>query len=204
MSKTTRLTLKTVHPALTRRKPHTTRRCFRNGPPDQYTTTSLHDASIPAPQALPSALAALPPAALLRSLLINGISSRPWLLSPAIALLLKVCQPQPSLLFDVSRNPVLAWLLKQTVYKQFCAGETAGEIQRTMRAMKDMGFRGTILTYAKETVFDHNKQTEMGLGMESDAGDKVASGECAHIESWRQGTLETVRLLGEGDQLAVK
>ncbi len=70
--------------------------------------------------------------------------------------------------------------------------------------MKDMGFRGTILTYAKETVFDYNQQEEFGPGMDAADIDGASSTKCPYIASWRQGTLDTVKLLGEGDQLAVK
>ncbi|KAH8709203.1 Pyrroline-5-carboxylate reductase [Beauveria bassiana] len=151
-----------------------------------------------------SGLSALPNAALLRSLFINGISSRPWALSPAISLLVKSCQPKPAFLFNIAKNPVLAWLLKETVYKQFCAGEAPSEIKSTMGAMKDMGFKGTILTYAKETVFDHKNKEEFGLGMNMIPTNGASSTECPYITSWKQGTLDTVKLLGEQDQLAVK
>ncbi|KAM0745446.1 hypothetical protein ACQRIT_000830 [Beauveria bassiana] len=151
-----------------------------------------------------SGLSALPNAALLRSLFINGISSRPWALSPAISLLVKSCQPKPAYLFNIAKNPVLAWLLKETVYKQFCAGEAPSEIKSTMRAMKEMGFKGTILTYAKETVFDHKNKEEFGLGMNMIPTNGASSTECPYITLWKQGTLDTVKLLGEQDQLTVK
>ncbi|OAA50777.1 pyrroline-5-carboxylate reductase [Beauveria brongniartii RCEF 3172] len=72
-----------------------------------------------------------------------------------------------------------------------------------MRAMKDMGFKGTILTYAKETVFDHKNQEEFGLGMNITPTNGASSTECPYITSWKQGTLDTVKLLGEEDQLAI-
>ncbi|KAF1734291.1 putative proline dehydrogenase, mitochondrial [Beauveria bassiana] len=73
-----------------------------------------------------------------------------------------------------------------------------------MGAMKDMGFKGTILTYAKETVFDHKNKEEFGLGMNMIPTNGASSTECPYITSWKQGTLDTVKLLGEQDQLAVK
>ncbi|PQK13571.1 hypothetical protein BB8028_0004g05020 [Beauveria bassiana] len=73
-----------------------------------------------------------------------------------------------------------------------------------MRAMKDMGFKGTILTYAKETVYDHKNKEEFGLGMNMIPTKGASSTECPYITSWKQGTLDTVKLLGEEDQLAVK
>ncbi|KAM0668316.1 hypothetical protein ACQRIU_001878 [Beauveria bassiana] len=73
-----------------------------------------------------------------------------------------------------------------------------------MRAMKEMGFKGTILTYAKETVFDHKNKEEFGLGMNMIPTNGASSTECPYITLWKQGTLDTVKLLGEQDQLAVK
>lgn len=71
-----------------------------------------------------------------------------------------------------------------------------------MRHLRFMGFRGTILTYAKETIFDAKTNVEHGLGIESE--DMTKGGLDSTIESWRQGVLETVDLLGDGDQLALK
>ncbi|GKT44692.1 putative proline dehydrogenase, mitochondrial [Colletotrichum spaethianum] len=68
--------------------------------------------------------------------------------------------------------------------------------------LRFMGFRGTILTYAKETIFDAKTNTAHGLGIESEKNAK--SKYCATIESWRKGALDTVELLGDGDQLALK
>ncbi|KAM3496944.1 hypothetical protein MY10362_009687, partial [Beauveria mimosiformis] len=203
MSKASRLCLLSARQSLNKQKTTANKRCFRRGLPDDYTPLTISE---PMRNAYNSAsgLSALPNAALLRSLFINGISSRSWALSPAISLLVKSCQPKPEFLFSVSRNPVLAWLLKETVYKQFCAAEAPSEIKLTMRAMKDMGFKGTILTYAKETVFDHKNQEEFGLGMNITPTNGASSTECPYITSWKQGTLDTVKLLGEEDQLAVK
>jgi aspartate aminotransferase len=147
-------------------------------------------------------LSAVPTGILLRSIFINSISSRPFLLKPSLWFLSQISKPDQNLLFSVDRNVLLRSLLKRTFYKQFCAGENGAETQATMKSMKEMGFRGTILTYAKETVFDHATNTQHGLGVEdSKTGDTKF---CENIEAWRKGTVETVELLGEGDQLAVK
>lgn len=71
-----------------------------------------------------------------------------------------------------------------------------------MDDLQRMGFRGTILTYAKETVFDQKTNTQHGMGVATTEGEK--SGKCKDVEAWRKGTLETVGLLKEGDQLAIK
>ncbi|KAJ6441294.1 proline oxidase [Purpureocillium lavendulum] len=149
-----------------------------------------------------SPLSVLPAGVLCRSLFTNTVSSTPWLLTPAISFLSYLCQPRRPLLFDVQRNGPLAWLMKQTVYKQFCAGETPAETKSTMRHMRAMGFRGTIITLATETVFDYRKNLVHGLGVDAGAG--VGAGACPAIASWRKRTLEAVELLDEGDQLAIK
>ncbi|OJD38037.1 proline oxidase [Diplodia corticola] len=153
------------------------------------------------PAALPP-LSALPTSMLLRSVFINAISSKPFLLSPSLAILSALSKPSRSWVLNVDRNPLLHSLLKATFYKQFCAGETGGEVTQTMRRLREIGFRGTILTYAKETVFDHRTNTEHGMGIASKEDGEPAW--CEEIAAWREGTLETVDLLEEGDQLALK
>ena len=71
-----------------------------------------------------------------------------------------------------------------------------------MDHLQKMGFKGTILTYAKETVFDHHTNKQHGLGVATEGTEVVK--ECENITAWREGTLKTVDLLREGDQLAVK
>ncbi|KXH59191.1 proline oxidase [Colletotrichum salicis] len=138
----------------------------------------------------------------MRSLLISAISSKPMLLGPSLAALSFFTRPNRGFFTDVDRNPVLHSLLKSVFYKQFCAGETPKETKETMRHLRFMGFRGTILTYAKETIFDAKTNVEHGLGIELEESSK--GGLDSTIKSWRQGVLETVDLLGDGDQLALK
>lgn len=159
-----------------------------------HTNTSVSSAS---------PLAALPNGVLLRSLLIAAISSKPYLLGPSLRILSILSQPGRSLLLDVDRNPLLHGLLKHTFYKQFCAGENGAETQGTLRHLKELGFRGTILTYAKETVFDHKTNTSHGLGISKSLMEEKVE-HCPTIEEWRKGTLKTVDLLGDGDYLAMK
>ncbi|KAM5383435.1 hypothetical protein ACJZ2D_002128 [Fusarium nematophilum] len=71
-----------------------------------------------------------------------------------------------------------------------------------MRQLQDMGFRGTILTYAKETVFDCNTNEQLGLGVDTSCKGEAKWNES--IKAWQEGTVKTVELLREGDQLAVK
>ncbi|KAL4910383.1 hypothetical protein BDW74DRAFT_173839 [Aspergillus multicolor] len=152
----------------------------------------------------PPALSALPTPVLLRSLLIATISSKPYLLLPSLSALSFLCKPRSGPFLNVDRNPILHSILKATFYKQFCAGETHDEVRQTVRQLSDMGFQGTIMTYAKETVFDAKTKTQVGLGIE-DVKDGVQNAEfCAQIEAWRKGTVETIDLLGGEDYLALK
>jgi hypothetical protein len=120
------------------------------------------------------------------------------------------CKPNRGFLLDVDRNPILHGILKKTFYEQFCAGENGKETKATINELKDMGFRGVIMTYAKETVFDHKTNTQQGLGVAALESEKNGQEldpslvRCANIEAWRKGTMETVEQLEDGDYLAVK
>lgn len=147
-------------------------------------------------------LSGLPTSMLLRSVCINAVSSKPLLLTPSLSILSALCKPRRSSLLNVDRNPLFHAILKGTFYKQFCAGESGAEVTRTMRRLREIGFRGTILTYAKETVFDHRTNTQHGLGVAAKEEGKTKT--CENIAAWREGTLKTVDLLEKGDQLALK
>ncbi|KAJ6095294.1 FAD-linked oxidoreductase-like protein [Penicillium sp. IBT 16267x] len=155
-------------------------------------------------------LSALPTKVLLRSLLVSTISSKPLLLGPSLWLMSILSKPNRGWLTNVDRNPILHGILKKTFYEQFCAGETDAETRATIRELKDMGFRGVIMTYAKETVFDHRTNTQQGLGiaaLEAEENDDTLHprvAHCANIEAWRKGTLKTIEQLSHGDYLAVK
>ncbi|KAL6238685.1 hypothetical protein BDW75DRAFT_246763 [Aspergillus navahoensis] len=148
-----------------------------------------------------SSLSALPTPVLLRSLLIATISSKPYLLLPSLSALSFLCKPRAGPLLNVDRNP------------QFCAGETPDEVRSTIRRLANMGFQGTIMTYAKETVFDAKTRTQVGLGVnarepgEEEGPQHTEAGAetyCPQIEAWRKGTVETIDLLGANDYLALK
>lgn len=92
------------------------------------------------------------------------------------------------------------------MYNQFCAGETDAETRDCVRQLKDLGFKGVILTYARETVFDHktNASTQHADDTGLSLNEKTATEQDAAVEAWRVGTLETVDLIDEGDILAIK
>ncbi|OHE97315.1 proline dehydrogenase [Colletotrichum orchidophilum] len=146
-------------------------------------------------------LSGMPTGTLLRSLLVTTISSNRLLLIPALKTLSFLAKPGRTILFDVGRNPILHKILRTTFYDQFCTGETPQETKACVQSLKDLGFRGVILTYAKETVFDHLTQSSIEHGKLVGAS---ADGFDADIESWKKGTLETAAQIEEGDYLAIK
>lgn len=148
-------------------------------------------------------LSAMPTGMLLRSLFVATISSNKFLLIPSLHLLSFFSKPDRSFLFNIERNPVLKSLLKRTMYNQFCAGETEAETRACVKQLKDLGFKGVILTYAKEMVFDH--KSKASIHHESKPAADLAPPEKDNdIEVWRTGTLNTIDLISEGDILAIK
>ncbi|EUC43304.1 hypothetical protein COCMIDRAFT_101185 [Bipolaris oryzae ATCC 44560] len=157
----------------------------------------------PAQQRVQYPLSVMPTHMLLRSLFVATISSNKFLLVPSLNLLSFLSKPNRSFLFNVDRNPILKAILKRTLYNQFCAGETEKETQACVKQLKNLGFKGVILTYAKEMVFDHKAGSAKDHGLEKGVDEKVVVHD-ADIESWRQGTLQTLDLISKGDILALK
>lgn len=150
-------------------------------------------------------LSVMPTKMLLRSLFIATISSNKFLLIPSLHLLSFFAKPNRSFLFNVDRNPILKAILKRSLYNQFCAGETEKETRSCVQQLKNLGFKGVILTYAKETV-DTKSESSSILNSDSrklsNVGDAVTKD--TDIEAWRVGTLNTASLISEGDILAIK
>lgn len=151
-------------------------------------------------------LSVMPMNMLLRSLMIATISSNKFLLLPALQLLSLFAKPNRTFLFNVDRNPILKAILKRTLYNQFCAGESEEETRACVQQLKDLGFKGVILTFAKEMVHDTKSETS---NHHSSISDKYPEMQAAiiidtDIEAWRVGTLKTADLISEGDKLAIK
>lgn len=112
--------------------------------------------------------------------------------------------PKISLL-NVDKNPLLRNLLKRTFYNHFCAGENGVEVRSTIGNIKEMGFKGVILTYAREIVVDATSPASVSASSSaSEQSSKVESSKNPDIEAWREGVLETVGMVGKGDILALK
>lgn len=89
--------------------------------------------------------------------------------------------------------------MKKTFYVQFCAGENAREVRHTIKGLRDLGYKGVILGYAKEVVMDDKETSAL-------AATKDAQKCCLEKEilPWKKGTLETVELAGPDDFVALK
>lgn len=90
-------------------------------------------------------------------------------------------------LTSVERNPILKLLLRETFYKQFCAGANRADVQQCMKQLQDIGYHGIILEYALEVLKDAKSVDE-----------------AKDVEVWRQGLLETVDLANPGDFVGLK
>lgn len=104
-------------------------------------------------------------------------------------------------LLNPDRNPILRFFLKKTFYSQFCAGENASEVRRTIESLKGMGFGGVILGYAKEVVLTDAQMKDL-----ASCASGAAAEECMRTEitPWANGTMETVLLASPGDFVALK
>jgi hypothetical protein len=151
-------------------------------------------------------LSVMPTNMLLRSLMIATISSNKFLLLPALQLLSFFAKPNRSFLLNVDRNLVLKGILKRTLYNQFCAGETEAETRACVQQLKDLGFKGVILTFAREMVHDTKAKTSNQHSSTSDRYHEMhrAVTNDTDIEAWRVGTLKTADLISAGDILAIK
>ncbi|KAI0521534.1 FAD-linked oxidoreductase [Xylaria bambusicola] len=152
----------------------------------------------------PAPLSVLPTSVLLRSLLVSSVTSKPYLLSPSLSILSFLSQPDRLSLLSVDRNPFLRWIVKRLLYDQFCTGENAADVKKTMSQMHKFGFLGVILTYAKETTSNHKTKKSEVPGSASLNTHNVGKEKCAEIESWRAGTLQTVYMTNNGDKIALK
>lgn len=146
-------------------------------------------------------LSILPLQTILRSLAVTTISSSPVLLSPSLAIMDILAHTNNAFL-NPDRNPLLRYLIKSTFYAQFCAGETAAEVRKTISNLKGLGFSGVILGYAREVVLtDAQLKALSSFGLQGKELDESVKNE---VIPWAKGTLETVRLAEEGDYVALK
>ncbi|PYH44615.1 putative proline oxidase Put1 [Aspergillus saccharolyticus JOP 1030-1] len=147
-------------------------------------------------------LASLPTRTFLRSLFLTSAMASP-LLTPCL-LLMKLLVDSPSKLLRPSSNPAMDYLLRRTIYDHFCAGTNEVEVRQTVHEMKRLGYKGVILGYARESIAHVNQcshqETRAAVLQEQQ---QQAQWEEA-VEEWKEGNLRTLKMLGEGDYLAIK
>lgn len=144
-------------------------------------------------------MARLPTKLLLRSLLLTSLMSSKLFLKPALAVL-NVVTNSKSTILNPDRNPILNKLLRWTVYDHFCAGTNRVEVSKTVADVKRIGYQGVILGYSREIVLDPNEKLAR-----DETGSTTYSDKCYEmVEEWKNGTLETLGMVGPGDFLAVK
>jgi proline dehydrogenase len=121
----------------------------------------------------------------------TSIMASPRILRLSLPVLRKIANSQ-ALLLNPDKNPALHFLIRKTLYDHFMAGETSAEVNKCVTDMKNMGFKGVILGYAKE------------VNVTGGANHFDMASTDAAIKAWKDGTLKTLRMIGEGDILSVK
>lgn len=145
----------------------------------------------------PLALARLPTLSVYRSFLLGAFFSSPILFTPGFALLKKISNSSSRIL-NPDENPILRVIVKSLVYDHFCAGTTRSEIQARISQIKSLGFSGVILCYCKEIQPQESNQPHVD--------DLVNSYQTfdQELKVWKQGTLETLDMTGDGDYVGIK
>ena len=141
-------------------------------------------------------LARFPFSCLLRSFLLTTLTTSPVLLLPSLRLLSAIAYSTNPLL-SPSSNPIIRWVLKQTVYRHFCAGENPAEIKQTVDFQRKVGIQGILLAWAKEV---EHRGEGYGTAQPGEASDEDKQ----EIRKWTQGTLATVSMAPEGDFVCLK
>lgn len=139
----------------------------------------------------------MPMSLLLRSYFLTSVLASPRILKLCLPLMNKMANSESAFL-NPDRNPLLHILVRKFCFDHFTAGATENEVRQTIDRVKSLGFRGVILGYAKE-VNVTGGETHLGVSKSAD-GDFDA--EC--VRAWRDGTMNTLSLIGPGDFLAVK
>ncbi|KAL3458429.1 FAD-linked oxidoreductase-like protein [Aspergillus heterothallicus] len=144
-----------------------------------------------------SPLAVLPTKSLVYSVLFTSVISSP-LLKPSLGLLEYVIDSKSSMIHP-SRNPIMRYVLRKTIYNHFCAGENDIEVRRSVSKMKSLGFKGVILGYARESVanMDEVKHLSGSSNTKQEVLDRA-------VDEWKDGNLRTLRMIGKGDYMNVK
>ncbi|VUC27707.1 unnamed protein product [Clonostachys rosea] len=144
-----------------------------------------------------TSLSRMPTTDLVRSLVLTSMMSKNWLMGPCLTFLDAVARSKSGII-NADRNPVLNRVLRWTIYNQFCAGSNRTEVSRSMDELRNLGYKGVILGFAKEIVLDPSQ----GAAGAEDA--KYGPACYRMIDEWKDANLETIRMLSPGDFLSVK
>lgn len=161
---------------------------------------SMDDQSATIPRLHSRPLRIFPFSMIARSYLVTSISSSTWLLPPSLALMNFLAHTNIQLL-NPDKNPLLKYVIKNTFYKQFCAGETPTEVTKTMDGLKEIGFCGVILGYAREAVISVDEQQ---ASLKKDVSGCTEEQLREEITPWMNGNMQTIRLANPGDYVAIK
>jgi len=142
-------------------------------------------------------LSDMPTRLLLRSFMITSILASPRLLNICLPIMNRVAKSKLAIL-NPDQNRLLEVMMRALFYNHFCAGKNDEEVKKTVATMKNMGFKGIILGYAKEAIVDPTASREEA------AASGLAGPKDTAINEWRDGNLRTLPMIGNGDFLAVK
>ncbi|KAJ4164297.1 hypothetical protein LMH87_005974 [Akanthomyces muscarius] len=164
------------------------------------TGTTTAGPSGPSIQAPPTrtALSRLPWLTLLRSAALTTMMCSPTLLKPSIAAMGLITHPKISL-FNPETNTILNKLVRNVVYDQFCAGTNQAEVAQSVRDFKTLGYQGVILTFAKEIVLSEEERAHAAANP-----GRYTQAHYDMVQSWRDNSLASLRMLQPGDVLAMK
>ncbi|KEY64625.1 hypothetical protein S7711_02829 [Stachybotrys chartarum IBT 7711] len=145
-------------------------------------------------------LSVLPLPMLLRSLLTAAVSSSPLLLPPSLRVM-SLLAHSTSPLLNPDRNVLLRWVIKKSFYAQFCAGENGREVGRKIADLKQIGFHGVMLCYAREVVLTEKQAKDLADGKSIEETEDCIT---SQIVPWMEGSLKSVRMAEPGDFVAIK
>lgn len=100
-----------------------------------------------------------------------------------------------SRILNPDKNPILRAIIRPTIYDHFCAGVSESEVKGTIGVMKDFGFTGGVLAYAREIEIGKDSKLHGFSG-----GSSIE----LEINQWRDANLETIRMTGPSDGIAIK
>ena len=148
-------------------------------------------------------LSLLPLSNLLRSYAITSISSISTVMKPSLRLM-SILANSTSPFLNPDSNPLLHFLLKRTIYNQFCAGETSDEVVRRTKELKRMGYKGVILAYGKEIVLEKGEKVDVKRTTTVSDTNATESAVKNEIRAWQEGTITTIDMTPSGDHVALK